>query len=72
MISFLIFYLLVGFSVAVWGTVLSKGKKIKPSTFDTLSTVFCWLPYLLIVLWWKATLSEAEKEHLHKLMNEDE
>lgn len=72
MINLLIFYLLVGFSVAVWGTILSKGKKIKPSAFDTLTTVFFWLPYLLIVFWWRATLSDEEKEHLHKLMNEDE
>lgn len=70
--NFIIFYLLVGFSISIWASLLSRGKKIKPNIRDTVLTVFLWLPYLVQVFWWRATLTDEEKDYINKLINEDE
>lgn len=69
---FVFVYLLLGIFIAFKALLLSRGKKIKPNTTNTILTVFLWLPYLIQVMWWRATLSDFEKEKLQKLIDEDE
>ncbi len=65
-------WLSIGFYISFYALIRSRNKKIKPSTLDLLKTVFLWPVHLVQVIFWRARMTDSEKEYVQKLLNERE